>query len=195
MADLNASASASANANVGTDGVDANLDAQASASANMGTDGVSANLDAQQLPTRLAELYATFSFKVEIGKVEAAVFDECTLPSLEVETTEQKEGGYTTGVHILPGPVKAGRLTLKRGVIKSNELMKWYLDVAAGKLKDVRRHVTVILLDSHLKPVITLHFNHAFPVKWSGPTFKTSDSSAAIETLELAFAEFSVDKS
>lgn len=135
------------------------------------------------------EAHSSFRFAVNTGDAEIS-FTECTLPSLEVDVLEQKEGGYNQGVHLIAGPVKAGRLTLKRGIAKSNELMKWYLDVASGDSTKAERNVSVIMFDSTGKEVIHLQFLKAIPVKWMGSGFKTSDNSVAIETLELAFAEF-----
>ena len=139
--------------------------------------------------SEIPEGYGAFRFAVKIGGDEA-IFQECILPSLEVELSEQKEGGYNHGVHQVAGPVKAGRLTLKGGVAKSSAMLKWYLDVASGKRQAAERNISVIMYDSTLKPVLQLEFLRAFPVKWTGPAFKASDSSLAIETLELAFAEF-----
>ena len=137
------------------------------------------------------ETYEAFRFGVELGG-EEAIFTECTLPSLEVDIHEQKEGGYNKGVHLLPGPVKAGRITLKRGYAKSSALLKWYSDVASGKIQNAERNVSVILYSPTLEEVMRLNFVRAYPVKWSGPTLRSSDSAIAIETLELAFAEVEV---
>jgi len=135
------------------------------------------------------EAYPTFRFAVQIGGVDEAVFSECTLPSLEVEVLEQKEGGYNNGTHLLPGRVKAGRITLKRGIAQSTELLKWYRDVANGKLKEAERNVSVVMYDSMLNEVMRWDFDRAYPVKWTAPTFKAGENTIAIETLELAFAE------
>jgi phage tail-like protein len=124
------------------------------------------------------ELHAAFNFVVQLDGIQNAVFSECTLPTLEVDFHEQKEGGYNTGVHVLPGPVKAGRLTLKRGLVKSNELLKWYCDVASGTAKRARSHVSVIMYDGRQVEIMR---------------FKTADSAVAIETLELAFTDIQVD--
>jgi len=137
------------------------------------------------------EVHSAFRFVVDLGG-EQACFSECTLPNLEIDVTEQREGGYNTGVHLLPGPVKAGRITLRRGVCRSSQILEWYRQVATGKVKEATRNVSVTVLDMQLQPVLRLDFLRAYPVKWSGPTLKTSDSAVAIETLELAFAEVQV---
>lgn len=137
------------------------------------------------------EVHDGFRFVVDIHEGDL-FFTECTLPSLEVEVTEQKEGGYNAGVHLLPGPVKAGRLTLKRGITKSSALLAWYAQVARGEVKGAMRNVTLTMLDSLGQPVMRMDLLRAYPVKWSGPSFRAGDSAIAIETLELAFAEVQV---
>ena len=138
---------------------------------------------------RSTDAHPGFRFIVSLGGSEAT-FTECTLPTLEVDVLEQKEGGYNQGVHLIAGPVKAGRLTLKRGVSDTTELLQWYLDVAQGNRLKAERNVSVVMLDSEGKKVLTLQFIKAYPVKWTGPTFKTSENTIAIESLELAFSEF-----
>lgn len=138
------------------------------------------------------ENHTAFRFTVQIDGIDEAVFTECTLPTLEIEVFEQKEGGYNTGSHQLPGPVKSGRITLKRGVTQSSELLQWYRDVASGQVAQAERSVSVVMYDSMLSEVMRWDFERAYPIKWTGPTFKTSDSAVAIETLELAFAEASI---
>lgn len=137
------------------------------------------------------EAHASFHFTVKIDGIDGAVFNECTLPPLEVETLEQKEGGYNSGVHLLPGRVKAGRITLKSGVAKANALLKWYKDIVNGQLKPA--NVDINMVDAKGEKVVSLRFTAAYPVKWSGPALKTSESTVAIETLELAFADFSFE--
>ncbi|MDQ4075380.1 MAG: phage tail protein [Chloroflexota bacterium] len=140
-----------------------------------------------------AETHAAFRFAVQIEGIDEAFFSECTLPSLEVEITEQKEGGYNSGTHLLPGRVKAGRVSLKRGVAHSTELLNWYRDVINGNLSAAMRRVSVVMYDSKLDEVMRLNFEGAYPTKWTGPSFKASENSVAIETLELAFAEVTID--
>lgn len=133
--------------------------------------------------------HATFRFSVQIDGIDEAVFSECTLPDLEIEVHEQKEGGYNMGTHQLPGPVRGGRITLKRGIVTSSELLALYMNVAAGNLAGVERQISVVMYDSKLSEVMRWNFLRAYPVKWSGPTFRTDDNNVAIETLELVFSE------
>ena len=135
------------------------------------------------------ECHPTFRFLVQVADVGDIFFTECTLPSLEVELHTQPEGGYNGGVHVLPGPVKPGRLMLKRGVAHHQALLGWYGDVLSGQPLRAIRNVTVTLFDAMRGPVLSLAFTRAFPVKWSGPMLQAAQNQIAIETLELAYAE------
>jgi phage tail-like protein len=139
------------------------------------------------------ETHSAFRFSVQIGGIDEAIFSECSLPTLEVQVHEQKEGGYNTGTHLLPGPVKPGRIVLKRGLAQSNELLDWYREVANGNVVDAEKQVSIVMYNSMLEELMRWNFERAYPVKWTGPAFKTSDSMLAIETLELAFAMVAIE--
>jgi|FLYN01.1.fsa_nt_gi phage tail-like protein len=140
-----------------------------------------------------AEIHANFRFTVSIDGMVYAAFTECTLPSLQVETQDINEGGMNQYVHKLPVRVKPGSVTLRRGITKNDELLKWYLQVLQGKIKDATRTVTVVMYDSMLKPIATWTFQRAYPIKWGGPTLKSGDQALAIEELEIAHHGFEVE--
>ena len=129
-------------------------------------------------------------FIVEIGGKAVAAFTECTLPTLEFDTVEQKEGGLNTYVHILPGQRKSGRLVLKRGLTSSQELFAWYMDLLGGNLAKAKKTVAVIMYDLRGNEMSRWDFTDALPVKWSGPQLKADQAAVAIETLELMVHEY-----
>lgn len=140
------------------------------------------------------DVLAAFRFVVQIDGINQATFTECTLPTLEIEVHQQAEGGLNHAIHQLPGRVKAGKITLKRGITASSELLQWYMDVAQGQIQDCQRDVSVILYNSQSQEVLRWNLEKAFPTKWSGPSFASGNSQAAIETLELAYHSLSVGK-
>lgn len=137
----------------------------------------------------LEQAHPAFRFVVTIGGRPAAAFTECTLPVIEWEAEELREGGLNTYTHLLPGQRKAARLTLKNGVGKS-EILEWCMDALREKL--IPKTVTVQLLDAQMKRIITWEIQDAFPVRWTGPQLQSGDSAIAIQTLELACGEISV---
>ena len=137
-----------------------------------------------------AEVHAAFRFAVQINGITEAVFTECSLPTLEVEVHQQMEGGLNHAVHQIPGRVKGGTITLKRGLTASSALLQWYMSVATGSI--VPRAASVIMYDSMAVELLRWNFEGAFPTKWTGPSFNSGGDQAAIETLELSYQSMAV---
>jgi phage tail-like protein len=142
------------------------------------------------------EMHPNFRYMVKVDGVEHAIFTECKLPSFQVETLEIKEGGQNNFTHQLPVRIKAGSITLKYGMSKSDALLKWYLDVlkalSKGNLAQVLHNVTITMYTVERQNMTVFSLEQAYPKKWSGPTLKSDDRAIAIEELELAFTAFSV---
>ncbi len=138
----------------------------------------------------LFESHVNFRFDVIVEGVVVAAFTECTLPTLQVETLEIKEGGQNTYTHKLPVRVNAGSITLKHGLSRRTELLSWYLQVLEGDIEEATRQVTVVMYDVMHIPLAIWNFRDAYPVKWTGPTLKSDGSEIAIESLELNYHGF-----
>ncbi len=139
----------------------------------------------------IPQVNANFRFVVEVDGERQAAFTECSLPAIQWEVQEVREGGLNTYTHQLPARRKAARLTLKNGVGKS-ELLGWYLAQMDESFQ--RKNITVTLLDSLRAPVMSWHLSEAYPVKWSGPALKSDAAAVAIETLEFACGEIRVER-
>ena len=133
----------------------------------------------------------TFRFVVGIDGTPQAAFTECTVPAIEWEVEEVKEGGVNTFTHQLPGRRKGAKMTLKNGV-GNDEIFTWYKQTMDETFD--RKQVTVSLLNSLLEVVMSWNLKDAYPTKWTGPQLKTSDNSIAIQTLEFACGEVTVSK-
>jgi phage tail-like protein len=130
------------------------------------------------------DAYANCRFYVEIDGRKEAAFTEVSGLQVEITVTEHEEGGNNGFVYRLPGRAKIGNLTLKRGVTRSNNFLKWNLEIAGGSIS--RRNVTLLMYDTAGKELMRWNFINAYPVKWVGPQFAADKASPAIETLELA---------
>jgi len=133
-----------------------------------------------------SQTYPAFRFVVDIEGERQAVFTECTLPAVDWEVQEVKEGGLNTYTHQLPGRRKASKISLKNGVGKS-QILDWYLKAMSETY--TRKSVTITLLDSTGSPVMVWDIKDAYPVKWTGPQLKTDANAIAIQTLDLACGE------
>lgn len=136
-------------------------------------------------------VYPGYRFVVAFEGLPQAAFTECELPVMEWDTEEVMEGGLNTYVHLLPTRRKPSRITLKNGV-GASPLFRWYVNNITGD-KFERKKITVSLLNSQLQPVMTWHVEAAYPVKWSGPQLNTGENAIAIQTLEFACGEVTVE--
>lgn len=130
---------------------------------------------------------ASFRFVVAIDGSPTAAFTECTLPTIEWDAEEVKEGGLNTYVHQLPGQRKQSTVTLKNGVGIVSDLMSWYIMTMNERFR--RRRVTITLLNRYHAPVMVWHIENAYPLKWTGPQLQSDTNTIAIQTLELACGE------
>jgi phage tail-like protein len=138
--------------------------------------------------TAIAQL--TCRFYVEAEGITQAVFTEVSGLSLEVVTEDVEEGGNNGYVHRMPGRCKIGNITLKHGMTKSNDFLKWSLEMAQGTIK--RRNISLIMYNVDGTELMRWNFIRAYPVKWTGPQFKADDTGTAVESLELAHEGFNL---
>jgi len=134
--------------------------------------------------------HAANRFYVEVGSTPGqsdfqAVFSEVSGLQVEMQTTDYEEGGENNFVHKLPGRLKVSNVTLKRGLVRSNDFLHWLMNAALVKPMD-RRNVSIVLFDQAGTAVMRWNFLNAFPVKWVGPQFTADSTTIAIESVELA---------
>ena len=126
-----------------------------------------------------------FHFNVEWGGARIG-FSEVTGLTQENQAIEYRDGSFKEYSSIkMPGLRKFGNITLKRGVVKSdNDFFKWLATVKLNQVE--RRDLTISLLNEEHEPVMVWKVQRAFPVKVEGPQLKASGNEVAIETIELA---------
>ena len=91
----------------------------------------------------------------------------------------------------MPGIPKYGNITLKRGIMKSdNDFFKWLNTIKLNKVD--RRDLIISLLNEEHEPVMVWKVANAFPVKIEGPGLKASGNEVAIESIVLAHEGLSI---
>jgi phage tail-like protein len=111
-------------------------------------------------------------------------FTECSGLEMSLDIEEYKEGGRNGEYLVFPTRVKWSHITLKRGVGAGTGLWDWHYGFVEGKGKR-RDGVITLLNDLHL-PNNIWYFRRGLPVKYTGPTMNASQSSVAIESVEIA---------
>jgi phage tail-like protein len=136
-------------------------------------------------PEVVFELQPRFQYAVERDGVVVGFFSECSGIGSEQEVVEFREGGDPAApVRKLPGRVKWGDVTLKRGLSSDLLAWSWREEVIAGA-EGFRSQVTIRMLNREGTPVAGWSFENAWPSKVSGPQLSSDAGRVGIEELVL----------
>jgi phage tail-like protein len=114
-----------------------------------------------------------------------AGFSECSGIEASLEVMEYKEGGLNDHVHKFATRAMHSNITLKHGVIYLyDDLWNWHYDFVQGR--GTRKDGLIVLEDESRQPAKIWKFKRGIPMKWVGPQLNATQSSAAIESLEIA---------
>lgn len=139
-----------------------------------------------------------FHFRVEVLGVSPndndLRFTEVTGLSSEVVTEEMPEGGENRFVQKYPTRTKYPELVLKRGMLTSSEVIAW-IEECVGHDTVSPKNVDVQLLNEEHEPLVTWHVVGAFPTRWSISDLNASTNGVVVESMQLYYRYFTVDRS
>ncbi len=129
--------------------------------------------------------FRAFNFIVEINGVPRGGFSEVSGLTADGDAVDYREGtDGAGGVRKLPGLRKNGTITLKRGMTTDKTLWQLYAKVLNGDA-DIRRTVTVILLNERREAALTWVAENAWVNKIEGPALKANGNEVAMESVEF----------
>ncbi len=129
--------------------------------------------------------YRNFRFRVEIGGIQRAGFNECTFGDTSVEPVEYREGTDPTHPRKLSGQTKYGDVTLKWGLTDDTELYDWFIRVVEKGALDNRENVSITQIDEQGNPKARWDLEMCWPKKYDPTDFNAKGNDVAIETLEI----------
>lgn len=139
-----------------------------------------------------------FHFRVEVLGLSPndndLRFTEVSGLSAEVATEEVPEGGENRFVQKYPTRSKYPELVLKRGLLVSSEVIKW-IEECVGSDTVEPKNLDVQLLNESHEPLLTWHVVGAFPTKWAVSDLNASANGVVIESMQLYYRYFTVDRS
>jgi len=144
----------------------------------------------------LTGFYFSVSITGQSGKSDAA-FQEVTGLSKTLNTEEVVSGGENRFKYRLPTQVSFENLTLKRGIVlMASPLIDWCQQTLDNglALAITPKDVIVKLLNADGQPCQTWTFVNAYPVKWSVSELGSEKNALLIETIELSFQYFNLEK-
>lgn len=128
-----------------------------------------------------------FHFMLEIQGAVTGYFTEVSGIGSESEIAEQKVVN-DKGVQVVlkvPGRLKWGDVTLKRGLTSNLEIWNWRKMIEDGNVKGARKNGSIVMYDQSLKPVAQWDFKNAWPSKVSGPSPKADSNELTVEELTI----------
>lgn len=128
-----------------------------------------------------------FHFMLDIQGVVQGYFTEVSGIGSETEVAEQKVVNKE-GVQIVlkvPGRLKWGDVTLKRGLTSNLQIWDWRKLVEDGQVSKARKNGSIVMYDQMLKPIAQWDFKNAWPSKVSGPAPKSDSNELTIEEMTI----------
>ena len=134
---------------------------------------------------------------VEVGGFDGASIDSrfTDVSGLtEVLATEEvAEGGQNRFLQKYPVRARHPELTLKRGLLKQSEMIGWVQECIEN-FNISPRDIDIKLLNEEHQPLMAWHIINAYPVKWSVSDFSASGNSVVVETLQIYYQQFVVNR-
>lgn len=125
-----------------------------------------------------------FYFQVK-WDAEVMSFQEVSGLDIQSEEIKYRHGDSPQfSVIKMPGIVKVGNVTMKKGVFKSdNKFWDWFNKIKMNTVKRVP--VTISLLDEAGAPTMVWTLTNAWPTKITATDLKAEGNEVAIETIEI----------
>jgi phage tail-like protein len=145
------------------------------------------------MPTFRNNPYGAFNYVVSLGGSQGdggegsiiGGFSDVSGLGMELNYSEYRNGNekFNTSRKI-PNTHKLDDITLKRGLVGSDDLFAWLKGVRDGTADP--RNATITLLDEARQAVATWTLRNAQPKKWVGPTLAAKGGGeVAMEELHL----------
>ena len=145
------------------------------------------------MPTFRDNPYGAFNYLINLGAAQGdgsvgvivGGFSDVSGLGVDVSYSEYRNGNerFNT-VRKVPNTHKQDDVTLKRGLVGSDDLFQWLKGVRDG-IADPRT-VTITLLDEARREVAVFKLRNAQPKKWVGPTLAAKGGGeVAMEELHL----------
>ena len=126
-------------------------------------------------------------FAIDLAGGATGFFTEVSGLGSETEIVEMKIMGEnnTEIVRKIPGRLKWGDITLKRGITTNMDMWDWRKMVEDGAVNSARKNGSIMMFDQEGTEVARWNFEKGWPSKISGPAPKSDGNEIAIEELTI----------
>jgi phage tail-like protein len=142
---------------------------------------------ANEIPKQSVDVWPLPKFYFQVKwDTNVMLFQEVSGLDIESTSIEYRHGDSPAfSVIKMPGIKKYGNITLKKGVLKSdNKFWDWFNQIKMNTVKRVP--VTISLLDEAGNPTMVWTLLNAWPTKITGIDLKADGNEGAVESIEIA---------
>jgi len=136
---------------------------------------------------RASDPLVGFHFSLEVQGAVTGFFTEIGGLGSETEVVDHKivtpEGHEV--IQKIPGRLKWGEITLKRGVTAEMDMWKWRKLVEDGKISNARKNGSIVMYDEALKEIARWNFTNGWPSKINGPQLQADSNAYGVEELTI----------
>jgi phage tail-like protein len=90
----------------------------------------------------------------------------------------------------VPGILKDGDITLKRGITSNMQIWEWRALAEQGDMAKARKHCSILMFSRQFEQIARWTFVNAWPSRVSGPEFSASGNEFGIEEMTLTHEGF-----
>jgi phage tail-like protein len=135
------------------------------------------------------------SFGLEVDGVVIKQIQEVSGLKMEQDVIELKQntadGKYV--IKKLPGRLKAGEVTLTRGLTEDTSFEKWIKDSRFGKMGQARKGGAIMVFDFEGNAIKRYKLQNAWPKSLEIGTLKAGDTSVLTEKLVVTYEALDVE--
>ena len=128
-----------------------------------------------------------FNFGLEIQGAVSGYFTEVSGIGSEHDIIEHKvvdQKGHEM-TRKIPGRLKWGDITLKRGITSVMDVWDWRQQVEEGDVSSARKNGSITMLDRNYNEVARWNFENGWPSKVTGPALKSDSNDFGIEEMVI----------
>ena len=129
----------------------------------------------------------SFNFGIEVSGGITGYFTEISGLGSEHEVIEHKlvDGKGGEVVRKIPGRMKWGDITLKRGITANMDMWTWRKQVEDGNVSAARKNGSIMMFSQEGQIIAKWDFTAGWPSKVTGPAPKSDGNEVGIEEMVI----------
>jgi phage tail-like protein len=128
-----------------------------------------------------------FHFRLDVSGAVTGFFTEVGGLGSETEIIEHKvvSDSGTDFVQKIPGRLKWGDISLKRGITDIMDMWNWRKMVEDGDITGARKNGSIMMMNQSLEIIAQWDFVNGWPSKVTGPQLQSDSNAFGVEEMTI----------